>query len=349
VLKKTDNDNKAVSHHIVYRASPSPLHSQLLMAFRIPLSLSSLFSVTNNKSSSGGKTDTTTNNSESIFSQDSNTKSAIINIRVPSQDQISQLEQERQQLQHTASVVPVPGSSSKKTLRTMNRNLRTAKGSNGGGSGASGLSLPAGSPEYVPGSMKSRGNNGGVSTGMADIYRQQQYFSRAMALDQMDLQAALDQMRTILSFSPQRVYKTSYYRKQTKNHWARDDPAFAMLELGFICIASIAYCVAFKRPTIILATLKFALQNILGIWLGLGIVVCTAGQFIANNYLSHHGGNSGGGNGNGNSSMGDAGGGLSSHHVKQGVEWLYAFDIHCNAFLPLFIVLCEFVLKGVCV
>jgi len=232
----------------------------------------------------------------------------VLNIKVPSIDQ-KQLDKERPQQ------APLSGN-------RMNRNLRAA-------AKPSGLSLPAGSPEFVsPISVKSR------ATGMSDIYRQQQYFARAVALDQMDLQAALDQMRTILSTSPQRVYKTSYYRKQTKNHWARDDPAFAVLEIAFLAVASVAYCVAFKRPSLILAVLKFAVQHILGVWFGFGIVVSTSCQFVANNYLSHGSNN----NGNAGEVEGRVGGGLSSHHVKQVVEWLYAFDIHCNAFLPLFVV-----------
>ena len=28
-----------------------------------------------------------------------------------------------------------------------------------------------------------------------------------------------------------------------------------------------------------------------------------------------------------------------SHSVEQEVEWMYAFDIHCNAYLPLFVLL----------
>lgn len=235
----------------------------------------------------------------------------VLNIKVPSIDQ-KQLDKERPQQ------APLSGN-------RMNRNLRAA-------AKPSGLSLPAGSPEFVsPISVKSR------ATGMSDIYRQQQYFARAVALDQMDLQAALDQMRTILSTSPQRVYKTSYYRKQTKNHWARDDPAFAVLEIAFLAVASVAYCVAFKRPSLILAVLKFAVQHILGVWFGFGIVVSTSCQFVANNYLSHGSNN----NGNAGEVEGRVGGGLSSHHVKQVVEWLYAFDIHCNAFLPLFVVVCK--------
>ena len=47
----------------------------------------------------------------------------------------------------------------------------------------------------------------------------QQYLQRMLDFHQMDLQSAVDQMRALLSFYPQRVYKMAYYRKQTKNHW----------------------------------------------------------------------------------------------------------------------------------
>jgi len=209
----------------------------------------------------------------------------------------------------------------------MNRNISTrSKGP------SSGLSVPSGSSEY-----STIGKSHGVVTS-SDLYTKQ-YFTRATSLDQMDMQAALDQMRTILSFAPQRVYKTSYYRKQTKNHWARDDPAFAVLEIMFISVASVAYCIAFKQPNLIASTITFALQHIVGVFVGCGAIIATIGQVVANAYLSHHV------HGNGSGSGGAGGGqertGLSSHHVQQRVEWMYAFDIHCNAFLPLFVMLCK--------
>merc|ERR1712226_1760874 len=37
--------------------------------------------------------------------------------------------------------------------------------------------------------------------------------------------------------------------------------------------------------------------------------------------------------------MGHLAGTQSSSHVKQSVEWLYAFDIHCNSFFPMFCLL----------
>ena len=73
-----------------------------------------------------------------------------------------------------------------------------------------------------------------------------QYLTRLTDVRQMDVQSALDQMKTLLSSRPQVVYKTAYYRKQTKNHWARDDPAFVALQGLFLLIASVAYSVAFR-------------------------------------------------------------------------------------------------------
>jgi len=134
---------------------------------------------------------------------------------------------------------------------------------------------------------------------------------------QMDFQSALDQMKTLLTLQPQRVYKTAYYRKQTKNHWARDDPGFAALQVAFLTVASLAWCVAFKA-SLITSTLSFALKSILINWLLIGVVVASAGRALANSHLIVH---------------------PSGAHVRQRVEWLYAFDIHCNAFFPLFVLI----------
>jgi len=146
--------------------------------------------------------------------------------------------------------------------------------------------------------------------------RPSQYLSRLMDFRQMDVQSAMDQMKTLLSTRPHVVYKTSYYRKQTKNHWARDDPAFVALQLVFLLVASVAYSVSFRAP--LTEGIAFLLYSILLNWLACGLVVATLGREIANRHLTDH---------------------KSSSHVRQSVEWLYAFDIHCNAFFPLFVVL----------
>jgi UNC-50 family len=136
----------------------------------------------------------------------------------------------------------------------------------------------------------------------------------------MDIQSALDQMKTLLSTRPQVVYKTAYYRKQTKNHWARDDPAFVALQIVFLIIASIAYSVAFRIK--VMGVISFVLASVFWNWLAMGLLIATACREIANRHLAL------------NQS--------STVHVRQQVEWLFAFDIHCNSFFPVFVVLCEY-------
>ena len=133
--------------------------------------------------------------------------------------------------------------------------------------------------------------------------------------------SAVDQMRTLLSLYPQRVYKMAYYRKQTKNHWARDDPGFCFLQIIMLLISSVAYGLAFKVSSIS-AILGFVAKSILINWLGFGVVIASVGTLLANNHLNQASER-------------------SSNHVKQSVEWLYAFDVHCNAFVPLFVLLCK--------
>jgi hypothetical protein len=142
-------------------------------------------------------------------------------------------------------------------------------------------------------------------------------------LQQMDLQSAIDQMRTLLSLYPQRVYKMAYYRKQTKNHWARDDPAFCFVQVVMIVAFSIAYGFAF-RVSSLSAMLGFVAKSVLIHWLLFGVFVASVGRLVANQHLM----------------MSER----SPSHVKQDVEWLYAFDVHCNAFVPLFVLLCELIL-----
>lgn len=142
-----------------------------------------------------------------------------------------------------------------------------------------------------------------------------QYLHRLADLKQMDMQSAVDQMKQLLGTQPQSVYKMSYYRKQTKSHWSRDDPAFVALQVVFLGLAAVAYAVAFQ--TTFMGFVSFLLYTILN-FLGMGWVLATLCREIANRHLVVH---------------------QSSTHVRQQVEWMYAFDIHCNSFFPVFMVL----------
>ncbi|EJK64009.1 hypothetical protein THAOC_15303 [Thalassiosira oceanica] len=156
-------------------------------------------------------------------------------------------------------------------------------------------------------------------TALTSTLTPSQYLQRVTDLQQMDLQSAVDQMRTLLTLYPQKVYKMAYYRKQTKNHWARDDPAFCFLQVIMVIASSTAYGFAF-RVSSLSSIIGFVTKSVLLHWLGFGVVMASVGRVVANQHLQAE---------------------RSSSHVKQSVEWLYAFDVHCNAFVPLFVLLCK--------
>ncbi|KAG5189300.1 UNC-50 [Tribonema minus] len=142
-----------------------------------------------------------------------------------------------------------------------------------------------------------------------------EYFARLFDFKQLDMESACDQMVTLLSLNPGRVYKTAYYRKQTKNQWARDDPAFAVLQLAFSVAGAVAYGMAFGLRAF-WGYIALIANAVLLHWLLFGVAAATAGRALANAHMLVR----------------------RAHSVEQRVEWLYAFDIHCNAFFMLFIV-----------
>lgn len=85
----------------------------------------------------------------------------------------------------------------------------------------------------------------------------------------------------------------------------------------FMSVASLGYTIAFHRGFV--GFLKGILYSVVVDFGLVGVLSATLGWYLANHYLL----------------MDNAG----SHTTEQKVEWLYAFDVHCNSFFPLFIVL----------
>uniref|UniRef100_A0A7S0NED4 UNC-50 family protein n=1 Tax=Hanusia phi TaxID=3032 RepID=A0A7S0NED4_9CRYP len=141
------------------------------------------------------------------------------------------------------------------------------------------------------------------------------YLRRAIKYSQMDLENASWQMVT-LCIDPKRVYKHTCFHKQTKNQWARDDPGFTVLCIFFLLVAAVAYTIAF-RVTNPGAFIRLVLGAVCFDFLFVGALLATLTWAVANKYLRVR----------------------TLHSVEQKVEWLYAFDIHCNAFFPLFLML----------
>jgi len=154
-------------------------------------------------------------------------------------------------------------------------------------------------------------SRGGGGNGLND------YFRRIVHYRQMDFEYTFWQMWNLI-YDPSAVFRNVKYHKQTKNQWARDDPAFVVVIMSFMLASSLAFSLAFKVGTLY-DILRVMLGSILVDFLGFGVIIATAGWSLSNRYLK------------------DPSPGV--HSVDQDVEWLFAFDIHCNAYMPCFLIL----------
>jgi len=160
-----------------------------------------------------------------------------------------------------------------------------------------------------------RGQLGVGGGGSAGGGRFPNYVRYLFDFRQMDFEATFHQFLTLLSLQPSDVYVNFFQRKQTKNQWARDDPAFVVVEAFFVIIAGLAYAIAFRHPSL-WGYLWSILYGLLVDWLLVGFAVASTCSHLANKYLRQY----------------------NTHTVEQEVEWLYAFDVHTNAFFCSYLV-----------
>ncbi|EIN09032.1 UNC-50-like protein [Punctularia strigosozonata HHB-11173 SS5] len=141
-------------------------------------------------------------------------------------------------------------------------------------------------------------------------------FKRLTRIQSMDFELAAWQL-TYLCIAPKRVYKNVYFHKQTKNTWARDDPAIMVLISACLAVAGIAWGIVWYSG--IGAGIELASVMILRDYLLVGAIMATILWAISNRLLlsppSH------------------------STPADSRVEWAYAFDVHTNAFFPMFLTL----------
>ncbi|KYO41441.1 unc-50-like protein [Alligator mississippiensis] len=128
----------------------------------------------------------------------------------------------------------------------------------------------------------------------------------------MDFEFALWQMLYLFT-APQRVYRNFHYRKQTKDQWARDDPAFLVLLSIWLCVSTIGF--GFVLDMGFFETIKLLLWVVFIDCVGVGLLIATLMWFISNKYL------------------------VKRQSRDCDVEWGYAFDVHLNAFYPLLVIL----------
>uniref|UniRef100_A0A7S3JR22 UNC-50 family protein n=1 Tax=Aureoumbra lagunensis TaxID=44058 RepID=A0A7S3JR22_9STRA len=140
------------------------------------------------------------------------------------------------------------------------------------------------------------------------------YLRRSLHPRQMDFETAVVEMLSLLFGYQSRVFEQAYYRKQTKGRRARDDPAFCLCQIGFLAVAMLAFGISLRARR--LFTYIYLFSAAIGAhWFFGGILVATVHTLLANRHLTAA---------------------ASNHENEHSVEWLYAFDIHCNAFFLYF-------------
>ena len=130
------------------------------------------------------------------------------------------------------------------------------------------------------------------------------------------------------------------YHSRTKHQWARDDPAFVVVLLYQLLIASIAWSLAFAWRTPLQFLGLYAYVACVDFLL-LGVLLSTGGWWFANAYLHVDAQPAAAPGGHAHSRLAAraAGAAWAAEERREAVEWLYAFDIHCNAFLPIYVTL----------
>ncbi|XP_071950447.1 protein unc-50 homolog [Antedon mediterranea] len=161
-------------------------------------------------------------------------------------------------------------------------------------------------------SPRSLSDNGMMEDRHTAQAKRRKYFRRIFKYRQMDFDFAMWQMLYLL-LSPQKVYRNFQYRKQTKDQWARDDPAFLVLLSIWLCGSSVGFGIVLSLGFV--GTLKFLLWVVFVDCIGVGLLIATFFWFVTNHYLK-----------------------LNNKNFQE-VEWGFCFDVHLNAFFPVLILL----------
>ena len=121
------------------------------------------------------------------------------------------------------------------------------------------------------------------------------------------------------AINPTELYKLTLRRKQARNQWARSDAAVTFTLCAFVAAASASWAIAYSI-TSPLSILFLCIRSVV-IFLSSSALVASVCWLVANSKhmrtVPH----------------------LPQHSVEQKVEWLFAWDVTCNAFVPLFLIL----------
>lgn len=154
------------------------------------------------------------------------------------------------------------------------------------------------------------------------------YFKRMVVFNSLDFETAFWEMMNLI-YNPKRVYKSLYYQKQTKNKWARDDPSFVLILCFFLTISAVFWGIMYAPGVV--GMLKLILYMVVVDFLLFGLVIATIGWVLGNRFFLLPEAQP-----VRDSSRPDT---IFSKYFKFDpvLEWSYCFDVHCNAYLIIWI------------
>lgn len=132
---------------------------------------------------------------------------------------------------------------------------------------------------------------------------------RLFRFSHMDFEHAIWELGMLLVV-PRKVYRQVYYHKQTKDTWARDDPALLILLCAMILFSGISWSII--KHYSVLQSIGLCLTMLLRDFLLCSLLAASAIWLLTNTFLTSRG----------------------LHSPK--LEWAYAFDLHCNGFVAIF-------------
>eukprot|EP00347_Sterkiella_histriomuscorum_P011661 403371600 len=144
----------------------------------------------------------------------------------------------------------------------------------------------------------------------------QHYIFKMVRYKQMDFDLAVFLMINSLK-SPAKLYQHTKRLKQIRNQWHRDDPCLVSAISVLLFIIGFIYGIVLQKDFMIgyiicglkMVLLHFALS---------GVIVSSICRWIAQQYMRKE----------------DK---VEVHKTLNTIEPMYAFDIHCNAFFPMFV------------
>ncbi|KAG0674646.1 hypothetical protein C6P41_002975 [Kluyveromyces marxianus] len=111
-----------------------------------------------------------------------------------------------------------------------------------------------------------------------------------------------------LVIKPRMAFKSFYYKRQTKESWARDDPSFFILQIGLLTLSSMVWSVVYGHS--FGQFLKMMIYMIFIDFFAFGAIMATFFWVILNRPFFKF-----------------------RSALSARVEWAYCFDVHCNAYL----------------